>query len=49
MTLKQARDAIDTVLQNVSLKRADHDLLREALEMLYDGAKEDEETKKDAD
>lgn len=44
MTLEQARNAIDAVLQNVALKRSDHDLLRQALELLYDGAKENEET-----
>lgn len=48
LTLEQARDNINEVLRTVrnpALTRDEHDLLRMSLEVLYDGAKESEETK----
>jgi hypothetical protein len=46
MTLKQAHDAIDSLLESprTQLCRGDHRILAQALELLYDGAKENEET-----
>lgn len=49
MTLEEARDMIDSVLENIALKRKDHDLLRSALLMLYGTAKDNSEDKQEAD
>lgn len=48
LTLEQARKNIDEVLRTVrnpALTREEHDLLRMSLEVLYDGAKENQESR----
>ena len=45
MTLEEARDLIDSVLENIALKRSDHDRLRSAMQLLYSSAKDSEESK----
>jgi hypothetical protein len=48
ITLEQARNNIDEVLRTVrnpALTREEHDLLRMSLEVLYDGAKENQESR----
>lgn len=47
LTVEQARDNLNEVLRTVRnppLTRDEHDLLRMCLELLYDRAKENEET-----
>jgi len=47
LTLEQARNNIDQVLMNVrepALTRPEHDLLRQSLNLLYETAKDGEET-----
>jgi hypothetical protein len=45
ITLEQARNNIDQVLAAVRMTREEHGILAQSLEMLYDGAKETEETR----
>jgi predicted DNA-binding protein len=45
MTPKQAREILDTIIRQVRMTREDHSLAAQAIEMLYDGARENEESK----
>ncbi len=45
LTLEQARDIIDTIAQQTRLTRQEHSLVSQAIVLLYDGAKENEESK----
>lgn len=47
LTLKQARDNLDTVVKSVRMTREEHELLRMSLEMLYDAARERQEDEAD--
>ena len=48
ITIDQARDNLDQILQAVRLTREEHQVLGSCLELLYDGAKEAEESKQTA-
>ena len=48
MTLEQAKDIINTIVANARMTRQEHSLASQALELLYDGAKEHEETQYEA-
>ena len=43
MTLEQAKEILDTIVRQTRMTRDDHSLAGQALELLYDGAKEHEE------
>ena len=43
MTLEQAKEILDTIVRQTRMTRDDHSLAGQALEPLYDGAKEYEE------
>jgi len=45
ITIDQARDNLDQILRAVRLTREEHQVLGSCLELLYDGAKEAEETR----
>ena len=44
MKLEQAREILDTVLRSVRMTREEHGIAAQALGLLYDGAKENEES-----
>jgi len=43
LTIDQARKVLAEVIDSIQLKHADYTLLANSLELLYDGAKENEE------
>lgn len=47
LTLEQAREVLDTIVRQVRLTREEHSLAAQALELLYDRAKERAEDMKD--
>lgn len=46
MKLEQAREILDTIVRQTRMTREEHSLAGQALEMLYDGAKEHEESQR---
>jgi len=44
MTNKQAAEIIDTIIASVRMTRADHQAANQALGLLYNGARENEES-----
>ncbi|MEN6534479.1 MAG: hypothetical protein ABFD89_12495 [Bryobacteraceae bacterium] len=48
MNLEQAREILDTITRQARMTREEHSLASQALELLYDGAKEHEETREAA-
>jgi len=47
MTLEQAKEILDTIVRQTRMTRDDHSLAGQALELLYDGAKEYEEQQRE--
>lgn len=46
MTLEQAKQVLDTIIQQVRMTRQDHALALQALNLLYSEAKEKQEVEK---
>lgn len=44
LTIDQAKRALSEVIENIAVKHADYQLLANSLELLYDGAKENQES-----
>ena len=49
MTLEQAKNNIDALIANSRMTRQEHVTLQQSLGLLFDGAKEKQEDKKDAE
>lgn len=45
MTIDQAKAALSEVIEHIQVKHADYMLLANSLELLYDGAKENQESR----
>jgi hypothetical protein len=45
MTLEQAREILDTISRQARMTRDEHSLAGQAIEVLYDGAKENQESR----
>jgi hypothetical protein len=45
LTIDQAKAALNEVIENIQVKHADYMLLANSLELLYDGAKENQESR----
>ena len=45
LTIDQAKAALTEVIENIQVKHADYMLLANSLELLYDGAKENQESR----
>jgi hypothetical protein len=45
MTPEQARDILDTIVSQTRMTRQDHSLASQAIELLYDAAKEYQESR----
>ena len=45
MTLEQAREIVDTIIRQARMTREEHSLAAQAIELLYSGAKENQESR----
>ncbi len=45
LNLEQAREILDTITRNARMTRDEHSLAGQAVEMLYDGAKQNQESR----